>query len=846
MSSEVKDHSSRAVLLASLAYAVMASLWILVSDWLLSVLIPDPLVRRDLSICKGWAFVAITAALLYGVMRRQLARQQRDFAARRQAEAALRESDNRFRALVEQSPDALFVHDLEGRLLDANRAAWESLGYTRDELLRLNVLDMERDFDASRLHTVLSKFQPGQTITLSGRHRRKDGSTFPVEVRVSTCDTGGQRLFQALVRDVTERQQAAAVLQRRLEVEERLSRIAAAVPGMIYSFRLAPDGSFSFPYVGAAVEESFGVPVAELTANADAGLRLIHPGDLGCVKQAIARSARDLAPVRIEFRICHKEKGELWIESTSSPQREKDGSVLWHGFIHDITERKRAGEVQARLAAAVEQAAEAIVITDPKAAILYVNPAFEKITGYRAAEALGQNPRILKSGRQDAAFYRKMWETLLKDGVWTGRMINQRKEGTLYQQEMTISSVLDHAGGVVNYVAVARDVSREVHLEEQLRQAQKMEAIGQLAGGVAHDFNNILTVIQGNTSILLEPPVTSADVTECANQILLATERAANLTRQLLVFSRKQAIKPVCLELNEVLAAMTRMLRRILGEDIVLHSEFAPELPPVLADAGMIEQVLLNLAVNSRDAMPEGGRLTIATSTLRLSDAEARRVPGARPGRFVCLSVTDTGCGIPPESLPHLFEPFFTTKEVGRGTGLGLATVHGIVQQHRGWIEVASEPGKGAAFHLRFPALEGTRTTELNRARALELFTGTETILVAEDEPTVRELVVNLLSRCGYRVLAAESGVAAFRLWQEHRPEIQLLLTDLVMPGGLTGFALAEKIRAEKADLPVIYTSGYSTEMRKAERLGEDATFLQKPYSTSDLTRLVRQTLDHA
>ena len=371
-----------------------------------------------------------------------------------------------------------------------------------------------------------------------------------------------------------------------------------------------------------------------------------------------------------------------------------------------------------------------------------------------------------------------------------------------------------------------------------------MEAIGQLAGGVAHDFNNILTVIQGNASILLEPGASPAEITDCSNQILTASERAANLTRQLLVFSRKQIMQTVNLELNEVLGGMTKMLRRILGEDIVLHSEFAPELPLVLADAGMIEQVLLNLAVNSRDAMPEGGRLTIATSARTLSVAEARQIPGASPGRCVCLSVTDTGCGIPPESMPRIFEPFFTTKDVGRGTGLGLATVHGIVKQHQGWIEVESEPGKGTTFHIRIPALEGPGAGELSNPRTSDLPAGTETILIAEDEPSLRELVVNLLSRCGYKVFAAESGVAALKLWQEHKEQIQLLLTDMVMPGGLTGFSLAEKLHAEKPQLRVIYTSGYSTEIRKASRLGTGTNFLQKPYSPSALARLVRDSLD--
>ncbi len=828
-------------------YWILAATWILISDRLLHALVIDRDLLITWSMYKGWGFVTLTAILLYFTVQRLLRSQESELLARREAEIALRESEERFRILVEQASDAFFVHDRDGNVTDVNRAASESLGYTREELLKLKLTDIEQDLDRDKPHTLCADIQPGESSTFYGHQRRKDGSIFPVEVRLSSFDLHGRRLILALVRDITERRQAEAAVKHRLELEERLSALANHVPGMIYALRMHPDGSFSFPFVGASSEEILAIPPAELMANPEGSLRTVHADDLTALRKSIFDSAGALSLWRAEFRVHHPRKGIIWVEGRASPRREPDGSVLWHGYIDDVTDRKHAGEVQARLATAVEQAAEAIIITDPHGSILYVNPSFERITGYAAAEVVGGNPRVLKSGRHDAEFYDKMWESLRAEGTWTGRMVNKRKDGTVYEEEMTISSVLDANGNVVNYVAVKRDVTREIQLEQQLRQSQKMEAIGQLAGGVAHDFNNILTVIQGNVSFLLQPGVDAADVSESARQILAAAERAANLTRQLLLFSRKQVIQPVSLEMNAVVSGMTKMLQRILGEDITLNSEFAPELPPILADAGMIEQVVLNLAVNSRDAMPNGGRLLIATSSRVVEENRASQINGGvSPGEYVCLSVCDSGDGIAPDHLPHIFEPFFTTKEVGKGTGLGLATVHGIVKQHRGWIDVASEAGKGTTFEIWFPAIRSQAATNKDERVSSDMPAGTETILFAEDESSLRALVVTLLKRCGYRVLAAESGVAALALWQEHKGEIQLLLTDLVMPGGLSGISLAEKLHAEKPELRVVYTSGYSTELKKTSRLVEGVNFLQKPYSPAALARIVRGCLDLA
>jgi two-component system cell cycle sensor histidine kinase/response regulator CckA len=390
-----------------------------------------------------------------------------------------------------------------------------------------------------------------------------------------------------------------------------------------------------------------------------------------------------------------------------------------------------------------------------------------------------------------------------------------------------------------------RDVTAQKRLEEQLRQSQKMEAIGQLAGGVAHDFNNLLTVIHGHASLLLAGGSLTGVSARSAQQIGQAADRAASLTRQLLAFSRRQVMQPRQLDMNEVVANMTKMLGRILGEDIALQLNYSPQPARVQADAGMMEQVLLNLAVNSRDAMPKGGLLAIKISTLEVDARRLAEHSERHTGRFVCLSVIDTGCGIPLENLRRIFEPFFTTKEVGKGTGLGLATVYGIVKQHQGWIEVESEPGKGTVFKVFLPhSVEAAEPADEPPAEKAARG-GTETILVVEDEVAVRELVCILLAGHGYQILQAESGTKALQVWRDSKDRIDLLLTDLVMPDQMNGRELVEKLWAERPRLKVIFTSGYSADVvGKDFVLHRGLNYLQKPYHPHKLALAVRDCLD--
>jgi PAS domain S-box-containing protein len=810
-----------------LTYAVAGALWILFSDKLVSWLVRDPATAGHVQTYKGWLFVAVTALLLWFLTQRFLNQLRR-------SEAVLQESERNYREVFDATADAIFIHDAAtGLILRVNQAMLRMYGYSAEqEVIDLNADDLSANdpaFSRAQTESRIRKALQEQQQMFEWRAKRKNGELFWVEVALRSSRIGGQECVLAVVRDITERRRAEEATR---EGELLLRTMVQNAPAII--FILDRDGVFRLSE-GQALAK-LGLEPGEVVGKSALEMYRDTASVLDSVRKALAGE-----PAR-----AIDELPGVIFDTVYSPIFDPDGKPAGLiGIAIDITDRKRAEEAQILLATAVEQAAEAIVITDAGGTISYVNPAFEKITGYARGEVIGQNARMLRSGKHDAAFYRHLWETIARGEVWTSRIFNKKKNGALYEEEMIISPVFDSAGKIVNYVAVKRDVTQEVALETQLRQAQKMEAIGQLAGGVAHDFNNILTVIQGSASLLLNPQLKPAEKSDCSHQIIRAAERAAGLIRQLLLFGRKQVMQPVNLDLNEVVGGMTRMLKRILGEDIALRSDFASSLPPVFGDAGMIEQVVLNLAVNSRDAMPGGGRLTIATGTETLDERQAQLNPDASPGPHVWLAVSDTGCGIPPENLPRIFEPFFTTKDVGKGTGLGLATVYGIIRQHRGWITVDSEPGKGSTFRICLPAAAGARAGEKPPVLQLQLPRGTETVLLVEDDLPVRLLVGNLLQRCGYIVLQAESGAAALRIWREHLEKIHLLLTDLVMPDGVTGRQLARQLQSEKPDLKVIYTSGYSAEAGEGPALIDGVNFLQKPYPSGKLAKTVRNCLDH-
>jgi PAS domain S-box-containing protein len=497
------------------------------------------------------------------------------------------------------------------------------------------------------------------------------------------------------------------------------------------------------------------------------------------------------------------------------------------------------------LEAAVEAAANSIIVTDKGGAILFANKAFCTTSGYALEEILGKTPNFLKSGKHDGVFFGDLWKTILAGRIWQGELINRRKDGTLYNEEMTVTPIKETSGEISHFIAIKQDITKRKQLKERLHQAQKMEAIGQLAGGIAHDFNNLLTVVHGNAQlVLMDENELKEESRQNLKQITNATESAADLTRQLLAFGRRQVIQFQPLRLNHVISIFTKMLKRVIGEHITLQCHFAENLPLVSADVGMVEQVLINLIVNARDAMPQGGSIIIATEAVSIDAAYVEAHPEAHAGEFVRIAISDTGTGIHPEYLPRIFEPFFTTKDAGKGTGLGLATVYGIVKQHRGWIEVCSQLGTGTTFKIFLPAtISDVAKGSISQTKASPAG-GREKILLVEDDADVRMVMRSVLEASGYQIWEAPNGLEALDVWKTHRSQIDLLLTDIIMPGGLNGWELADRLRRERPSLKVILMSGYSSEI--TGRFRPHSHILPKPFSLECLTETVRRCLDTA
>lgn len=629
-------------------------------------------------------------------------------------------------------------------------------------------------------------------------------------------------------------------------IRARLARILSASPAVVYACRVPsagePDKGFSPVFLSEKVRDLFGYEVREVLDNPAWWMETVHPDDL---PKAIDRGELFRSgSLNREYRVRTKGGSYRWIldQAVLANDREDDpGEIV--GSWTDITDRKQAEETLVRLEMAVNQAAEAVVVTDTEGKIGYANPAFERITGYSSRYAVGQNIRMLKSGKQDEAFYRNMWETISRGGVWEGRIINRKKDGSLYEEDATVSPVRDASGRIVNYVSGKRDVTREVALQKQLQTAQRLEAVGTLAGGIAHDFNNALTGIYGFTELALREAAGNGEAESHLNEIRKCAERAATLTRQLLAYSRRQILTPVHLDLNLVVTELMKLVSKVAGEEIRIQADLDKELPTVCADIGQIEQVLMNLVINARDAMPSGGRLLVETGVADVGEEYVRYHPYMKAGRFVVLSVSDTGTGMDEATRERVFDPFFTTKAPDRGSGLGLAMVYGIVKQHKGFIHLYSEPGAGTTFRIYLPAVDAAPDA-IEAPKPAEISGGTETVLLAEDDESVRMLVKRTLENLGYNVRVACNGAEAVELFRRDPESISLVLLDAVM-AEMGGKEAHDAMRRTKPGLKAIFMSGYTANaIHESFVLLPGVPFLPKPFTPNSLARKVREVLD--
>jgi PAS domain S-box-containing protein len=550
-------------------------------------------------------------------------------------------------------------------------------------------------------------------------------------------------------------------------------------------------------------------------------------------------------PFDLELPLVIATGRRIWLHVQGIAERRGGKTIRLYGAVQDITERVLADELLRLQSAALHAAADAIFITNCAGVIVWINPAFTQLTGYTAEEVLGKTPRDLISSDKNApAFFEECWETILGGRTWRGEIVSRRKDGSVYTEEQVVTPIADASGAITHFMAIKEDITERLQLEAQFRQAQKMESVGQLASGIAHDFNNLLTVINGMSELLLAQVNQDDPMRADVQEISRAGERAATLTRQLLAFSRQQILESRVLDFNMIVSGMESLLGRLLGEDIELVIKLTPEVGRVKADPGQIEQVLSNLAVNARDAMPQGGQLTIETENVTTDQDYALQhgvvVP---PGSYVLLTVSDSGVGMDEATLARIFEPFFTTKGLGRGTGLGLSTVYGVVKQSLGFVWVYSEVGRGTSFKILLPRVTEAAGTDRPEP-AVASSTGTETILLAEDNAGLRKLATRVLEPAGYTVLEAATGEEALHMLEHSREPVHLLLSDVVMPG-MSGRQLAERIAETRPGMKVLYMSGYTSDtIVRHGVLEARVPFLNKPFTSAALLRKVREVLD--
>lgn len=768
-----------------------------------------------------------------------------DITGRKHAEAALRTSEERYRLLFDVNPHPMWVYDLETlRFLAVNDSAVVHYGYAREEFLGMCISDIRPPEDLPRLLANVQAVTGGVDEAGVWIHRKKDGTLIWVEITSHTLDFGERQAEVVLAHDVTERLRAEAALR---ESEDRYRSLVEESPdaiGIYQDDKLVFVNATGARLMGAARPDELLGRTSEL---------LIHPEDQARAAERMRRRlAGETGVYPAEVRYLRLDGTVVTVEVSLTPIQFQ-GKPGMQFIARDITARKRAEEAlresEERLRLATEAARMGTWERNLRTGVLTWSPMAERLNGYEIGTFPGTEQALRALLHPDSISDYEAADHRVRhgDGVLHAELHFRLRDGRERWGLVVGRLIRDLQGGPDRIVAIDLDITDRRRLEAQLRQAQKLEAVGQLAGGVAHDFNNILAAILMQLGLLQMNDGLDGETRSALEDLVAEANRAANLTRQLLMFSRRSVLAVRPLDLNEVVANLLKMLGRLIGEQINLRFVGQTGLPSVGADVGMLEQVLMNLVVNARDAMPKGGRITISTDVAEFTESDVDSSADRRPGRFVCVTVADTGVGISEDSLKRIFEPFYTTKEPGKGTGLGLATVHGIVAQHKGWVEVESKVGQGTVFRVFLPAWASPAAPKEATVGAKPLDRGRESILLVEDNPQVRQSVGRTLRALGYRVYEAVNGREAMRQWQNLQGRVDLLLTDIVLPEAMTGLELAERLQGLRPALRVIITSGYSTEVAMAGAPSRPGlAYLPKPYETSKLASVVRSCLDGA
>ena len=772
-----------------------------------------------------------------------LVRAIRNATERARIKIELKASEQNYRALYRNVVAGVFSTTLDGQFISANPSMVELLGYdSEEELLKIDIPSQIHACPEQRQRWVEQVHAAGEMVNAELRLRRKDGRE--ITVLENSClvydDDGNPSHYQGTLIDVTERMQAEAALRKS---EERFELAVKGSLDGLYDWDLVADRFFASPRLADLLGFD---PQLENNGFKQFQSR-IHPDDHSRVRRTVIEHLRDDRPFNVEFRI-RRENGEyLWLQGKGQSVRNADGrATRMAGSVADIGERKKAEEAlrssQSFFQLILNSVPISIAYVEKDETITFANQNYLDWFQVRQPELIGKKIRHITSEES----YRIIRPRI--DRVLAGEMVTYsagaERDMQDFELEVTYIPHRDDSGDVIGFFSVVQDMTLHRRLEAELRQAQKMEAVGQLTGGVAHDFNNLLSIIVGNLQLLSRPLQGQEKLVELADSALKAALRGADLTKRLLSLSRRQVLEPRLLDVNELVMEMDELLRRTLGNSVDIETRFAKNLHPATIDPGQLESALLNLAINARDAMPEGGQLLIETSNLSIPESGSPEFPQATPGEYVFLAVSDTGCGMPSDVADRAFEPFFTTKDVSKGSGLGLSMVHGFVEKSGGFTSIRSNVGVGTRLRLLFPMADDDTASSEQQIIEIEMPRGDECILVVEDDNEVRKTTIALLTDLGYQALEAGDGPSALRVLGAH-PEIDLLFSDVMMPGGMRGPVLAQQAGEIRPDLPVLFATGFaeSTILYKGVEASPDSVIC-KPYGHDELARKIRRVLD--
>jgi len=783
---------------------------------------------------------------------------QLDITALRQTQESLREINETLTALIQSAPVGIMVATFDNQIKVWNSVAEKILGWSKEEIVNVPFSEIIPEAYIEEFREIRKKLLAGYAIVNLETVRVKKGGT-PVEISVSAAPLrdadGNINTVLTIFSDNTERKRSQEALR---ESEERFRIIVAASSDYIYESSVEIDGRFVVKMVSDDFVRQIGYTAEEIEERGG-WETVVSPDDIEIARAELAQKIRNGEQGVSEFRVVTRKGDVRWLRTYFQPiydeKQKRITKIL--GASQDITEQRLAQEAlresEERYRIVAETATDAIITIDERGTILFANPSTERIFGYAVNDLLGQRITMLMPEHLRERHHKginRYIETGKRHIPWTGvEIAGRHKDGHEIPLEISFSELVKD--GRHYFTGILRDITERKHAEEalreseeKLRQAQKMEAIGRLAGGIAHDFNNILTSIIGYSEMGLRRLGEEDPLRRNLQEVHKSAHRAATLTHQLLAYSRKQILQPKVLDLNEIVFELDKMLRRFIGEDVTLETKLSTSLWYVKADKGQIEQVIMNLAVNARDAMPKGGRLFIETSNVTIQENDSFAKTSLPYGEYVSLKVGDTGTGMSDEVKARIFEPFFTTKEIGKGTGLGLATVYGIIEQSGGRVVVESEIEKGTVFNIFLPRFRVEEKIKQRQSAVVDIRHGDETILLAEDDEVIRKMTKEFLEAVGYKVLISTDCKNAIDICQSYKDKIHLLLTDVVMPE-MNGRELAEKLTALRSDMKVVYMSGYTDdEISKHGVLDEGIKLIQKPYTLYTLTNGVRDVLD--